>query len=186
MVELDWAAAPQGALRALGDPPPDYVIAADCLYVDPAGATPDARAFVATCAALSGPRTRCYVALEERSGDVMREFFACAAAAGFGLVRGPHAGRQPHACGFHCEDSKPVVQPSMTRCVFGGAGEACVQRGCTLASRAHRAAGDVPQAGLVSGLNFLMFTSWTSTMRQTLVPMQLNARLLVDLRDHMY
>ena len=91
VVELDWHAAPPGALRALGAPPPDYVIAADCLYVDPGGATPDAAAFVRACAALSGPGTRCLVALEERSADVMLAFYSCAEAAGFNLVRAPHA-----------------------------------------------------------------------------------------------
>ena len=87
VIELDWHAAPLSTLRALAAPPPDHVIAADCLYVDPAGSTPDARAFIGVCAALSGPGTRCYVALEARSSDVMQAFFSCAAAAGFHLVR---------------------------------------------------------------------------------------------------
>ena len=50
------------------------------------GSTPSAAAFLRTCAALNGPGTCCYVALEQRASAVMRAFHASAAAEGFRLV----------------------------------------------------------------------------------------------------
>ena len=111
--ELDWSSTPQEAVRALAQPMPDYILAADCLYIDEVqcahfgpvhaftllspstnlqmmlaqgGSTPCAVAFMHTCAALWGPGTSCYVALEQRSSGVMKAFHAGAAANGFLLV----------------------------------------------------------------------------------------------------
>lgn len=72
MADLDWGAADRRETTArLAQPAPDYILAADCCYVDPGGPTPDPAQFVATAAELAAPHTQLLMAHEVRShGDV--------------------------------------------------------------------------------------------------------------------
>jgi hypothetical protein len=144
ITELEWSCSPQEAVQSLARPPPDYIIAADCLYTDEVrgcsghpkkcgsqqahaaqvvlgtaqeGSTPSATAFMHTCAALSGPGTCCYVALEQRASAVMRAFHASAAAEGFRL-----ASHILHACAVLCRKHAPmdaVSSTDMQLCLLG-------------------------------------------------------------------
>ncbi|BDA47437.1 probable EEF1A lysine methyltransferase 3 [Coccomyxa sp. Obi] len=88
VVELDWSHPnSMEVVETLRTPIPDFVIAADCLYIDEGGSTPDVEHFVRVCASLCGPSTQCFLAMEQRSTIVMEVFFAKAKDAGFDLER---------------------------------------------------------------------------------------------------
>ncbi|CAL8472127.1 g11669 [Coccomyxa elongata] len=88
VVELDWShLKSMQVVETLRTPIPDFVIAADCLYINEGGSTPDVEHFVRVCASLCGPSTQCFLALEQRSTIVMEMFFAKAKDAGFDLER---------------------------------------------------------------------------------------------------
>lgn len=73
--ELEWGAA--GSIekaKSLATPAPDFVLAADCCYIDGDGPTPSTEDFVLTCRTLCGPRTKVLVASERRADEVRRCF----------------------------------------------------------------------------------------------------------------
>ncbi|KDD75700.1 hypothetical protein H632_c543p1 [Helicosporidium sp. ATCC 50920] len=73
--ELEWGS--EGwldRLPALREPPLDWVLAADCCYVDRDGASPSTPAFVQTCWELASEKTVVLVAFERRSEEVCRTF----------------------------------------------------------------------------------------------------------------
>jgi hypothetical protein len=95
--ELEWGALGwRRRAAALCDPPLDYVLAADCCYVDGVdGAGPSTAAFVAAAAALSGPRTRVLVSFERRAAAVRAALLERARAA-FGRVEAVPPRALPH------------------------------------------------------------------------------------------
>lgn len=69
--ELEWGKPGwMQRVKALADPPPDIVLAADCCYIDNEGVSPSTPAFVETCAGLCGPATQVLVAFERRAPEV--------------------------------------------------------------------------------------------------------------------
>lgn len=71
--ELEWGK--EGWLtrvETLRHPSPDYILAADCCYIDNDGISPSTPAFVQTCARLAGPNTKTLVAFERRSPQVRK------------------------------------------------------------------------------------------------------------------
>ena len=71
VAELEWGKEGwMQKVKNLADPPPDYILAADCCYIDNDGVSPSTPAFVETCAGLCGPHTRVLVAFERRSPEV--------------------------------------------------------------------------------------------------------------------
>lgn len=73
--ELEWGK--EGWMRKveiLRHPYPDYILAADCCYIDNDGVSPSTEAFVKTCAGLAGPNTQTLVAFERRSPQVRKCF----------------------------------------------------------------------------------------------------------------
>lgn len=72
--ELEWGK--EGWMKKvalMADPPLDYVLAADCCYIDNDGTSPSTPAFVQTCRGLcSAGKTRVLVAFERRSPEVRR------------------------------------------------------------------------------------------------------------------
>ncbi|KAG2498939.1 hypothetical protein HYH03_003129 [Edaphochlamys debaryana] len=74
---LEWGTPGyEEAARALAAEPVDWVLAADCCYIDQEGTSPSTPAFVRTCTLLCGPTTRCLVCFELRSSEVQRVFVA--------------------------------------------------------------------------------------------------------------
>jgi len=72
---LEWGKAGwMQRVGAMSDPPPEWILAADCCYIDNDGISPSTSAFVETCAGLCGPGTRCLVAFERRSPEVRQCF----------------------------------------------------------------------------------------------------------------
>ncbi|KXZ52753.1 hypothetical protein GPECTOR_8g144 [Gonium pectorale] len=73
--ELEWGSEGYERVAArLAADPVDWVLAADCCYIDQEGTSPSTPAFVRTCALLCGPTTRCLVCFELRSSEVQRVF----------------------------------------------------------------------------------------------------------------
>ncbi|KAG2439293.1 hypothetical protein HXX76_004652 [Chlamydomonas incerta] len=73
--ELEWGAPGyEAAVALLASEPVDWVVAADCCYIDQEGTSPSTPHFVNTCALLCGPTTRCLVCFELRSSEVQRVF----------------------------------------------------------------------------------------------------------------
>ncbi|GLC37860.1 hypothetical protein PLESTB_001483900 [Pleodorina starrii] len=73
--ELEWGKEGYEAVVArLASEPVDWVLAADCCYIDQEGTSPSTPHFVRTCALLCGPATRCLVCFELRSSEVQRVF----------------------------------------------------------------------------------------------------------------
>ncbi|PNH12810.1 hypothetical protein TSOC_000233, partial [Tetrabaena socialis] len=72
---LEWGREgyEQAAAR-LASEPVDWVVAADCCYIDQEGTSPSTPHFIRTCAMLCGPTTRCLVCFELRSSEVQRVF----------------------------------------------------------------------------------------------------------------
>lgn len=70
--ELEWGKPGwMNKVSRLADPPLDYVLAADCCYIDGDGDTPSTLHFVETLSGLcSSSRTRCLVASEQRAEEV--------------------------------------------------------------------------------------------------------------------
>ncbi|KAK9905477.1 hypothetical protein WJX75_000614 [Coccomyxa subellipsoidea] len=88
VVELEWGQPnSMQVIDSLRGQSPDFVIAADCLYIDEGGSTPKVDHFVDACAALCGSFTQCFVALEQRSTSVMQAFFMKTRNAGFHVER---------------------------------------------------------------------------------------------------
>ncbi|CAK0787864.1 hypothetical protein CVIRNUC_011086 [Coccomyxa viridis] len=89
--ELDWETEDgHQKLKKMGSARADYIIAADCLYIDEGGCTPGIGSFVKACAALcTAPHACCYIAMEKRSASVTTGFFGAAENAGFAVVEVP-------------------------------------------------------------------------------------------------
>ena len=81
-------------VQVLSSTPVDWVLAADCCYVDKEqedaqGTGPSTPAFVRTCAGLCHAGTRCLVSFELRSEVVKQQFLAEAGKAFSSVVRLP-------------------------------------------------------------------------------------------------
>ena len=73
--ELEWGCpGAERPIRNLAESRPEWVLAADCCYIDNDGASPSTPAFVATCAALCAGGGRALVSFERRSPEVRRCF----------------------------------------------------------------------------------------------------------------
>lgn len=97
--ELQWGSPGyEDVARRLAADPLDWVLAADCCYIDQEGTSPSTPHFITTCALLCGPATRCLVCFELRSSEVQRVFLEEAAKAFSKVERLP-----PHALPRPCQ-----------------------------------------------------------------------------------
>jgi len=83
VAELEWGK--QGyveALTSISQDPVDWVLAADCLYIDNEGQSPSIPHFVKACSILCGSskrETKCLVSFELRSEEVKNQFLQAVA-----------------------------------------------------------------------------------------------------------
>lgn len=69
--ELEWGKEGyEDIVRQLASSPIDWVLAADCCYIDNEGESPSTPHFIRACHGLCGESTRCLVSFELRSSQV--------------------------------------------------------------------------------------------------------------------
>ena len=75
-MELEWGATGyRDRVASVASEPVDWILAADCCYIDNEGASPSTRHFIWTCHRLfNSPATRCLVSFELRSNLVKETF----------------------------------------------------------------------------------------------------------------
>jgi len=83
---LEWGAEGwQGRVASLRERPVDYIVAADCVYIDRDGATKQSpshvREFVQACLLLASEYTVCFIAFECRAHALRKEFLDHASSA---------------------------------------------------------------------------------------------------------
>ncbi|GAX73872.1 hypothetical protein CEUSTIGMA_g1322.t1 [Chlamydomonas eustigma] len=80
--ELEWGKEGyEQVVSSLASAPVDWVLAADCCYIDNEGESPSTEHFIRTCHGLCGESTRCLVSFELRSNQVKSVFLKEAARA---------------------------------------------------------------------------------------------------------
>ncbi|GFH25971.1 uncharacterized protein HaLaN_24031 [Haematococcus lacustris] len=97
---LEWGAAGwQQAAASLAAQPLDFILAADCVYIDQDGSSPSTPLFIQTCAILAASpgRPRCLVSFELRSQAVKEVFLEEAGRAFAKVVRIPSS-QLPRGC----------------------------------------------------------------------------------------
>lgn len=75
--ELEWGVEGYMArVQALASTPIDYVLAADCCYIDNEGVSPSTEHFIRACHGLCSSNTKCLVSFELRSKQVKSTFLS--------------------------------------------------------------------------------------------------------------
>lgn len=78
-VALEWGKVGwQVTAQALGQLHTDFIVAADCVYLDQDGESPSTESFVEACHLISGEATLCYIAFESRVQPLRETFVQCA------------------------------------------------------------------------------------------------------------
>lgn len=75
VMPLEWGTE-EGDKTAelLSEPEPAFILAADCVYIDGDGPSPSAEGFCRVCYKMAGPKTRIWVAVEQRAEAALEAF----------------------------------------------------------------------------------------------------------------